>query len=194
MTNVEEGIVSRNTFALSQLENDQLPEHLTYAAKLRTAAAKAVSEADIAEIIQDVVKRAKAGDDRARRFLFDAVLGAHQPLTLKQENHYHEEKPDNGAEQKQNGKASMKEINRVARIAHGKPVKSVPIGRNPSPLSNESKRQSEDIAAYLRIHGQSHIVNVSSDVGITPRRCRELATASSEISVDGDTLLILKGN
>jgi len=180
--------VTRNTFALSQLESDQLPEHLTYAAKLRTAAAKAVSEEDITAIIQDVVKRAKAGDDRARRFLFDAVLGAHQPLTLKQVNHYHDEKPDNGAGKKQNGKASPMQINGVKRIAPGRPAKSVPIGRNPSPLSNESKRQSEDIAAYLRIHGQSHIVNVSSDVGITPRRCRELATASPEVSVDGDTL------
>jgi len=186
--------VTRNTFALSQLQSDQLPEHLTYAAKLRTAAAKAVSEADIAEIIQDVVKRAKAGDDRARRFLFDAVLGAHQPLTLKQENHYHEEKPDNGAGKKQNGKASPMQINGVKQIAHSKPVKSGPIGRNPSLLSNESKRESQDIAAYLRIHGPSHIVNVSSEVGITQRRCRELATASPEVSVDGDTLLLLKGN
>lgn len=186
--------MTRNSFALSQLESEQLPEHLTWAAKLRTAAAKAVSETDIAEIIQDVVKRAKAGDDRARRFLFDAVLGTHQPLTLKQVNHYHEEKTGNGAEQKQNGKASMKEINRVARIAACKPAKAETLGRHASPLSNDSKRESEDIAAYLRIHGPSHIVNVSSDVGITPRRCRELATASPEVSVDGDTLLLLKGN
>lgn len=186
--------MNRNNFALAQLQSDQLPEHLTYAAKLRTAAAKAVSEADIAEIIQDVVKRAKAGDDRARRFLFDAVLGAHQPLTLKQENHYHEEKPSNGAEQKQNGKASMKEINRVARIATCKPAKAETLGRHASPLSDESKRTTQDIAAYLRIHGPSHVVVASNEVGITPRRCRELAAASTEISIDGDTLSVAKGN
>jgi hypothetical protein len=191
---LEEGIVNRNSFALSQLESDQLPEHLTYAAQLRAAAAKAVSTEDVTTIVQNVVKRAKEGDEKAMRFLFDAVLGANQPVTLKQVNHYHEEKPGNGAGKKQNGKAIPMQTNGVKRIAHGKPAKSVPIGHNPSPLSNESKRESEDIAAYLRIHGPSHLVNVASDVGITPRRCRELATASSEVSVDGDELSLLKGN
>ena len=186
--------MNRNSFALSQLESDQLPEHLTYAAKLRTAAAKAVSTEDMEAIIKGVVARAKEGDDKSLRFLFDAVLGARQSVTLQQVNHYHEEKPDNGAGKKQNGKASPMQINGVKRIAQGKPVKAATIGRNPSPLSNESKRESQDIAAYLRIHGPSHLVNVASDVGITPRRCRELATASPEVSVDGDELSLLKGN
>ncbi len=186
--------MNRNNFALAQIQSDQLPEHLTYAAKLRTAAAKAVSESDIAEIIQHAVKRAKEGDDKARRFIFDAVIGSHQPLTLKQVNHYHGEKPGNGAEQKQNGKASMKEINRVARIAACKPAKAETLGRHASPISDESKRSTQDIAAYLQIHGPSHVVDVSAEIGVPPRRCRELATASLEISIDGDTLSVVKEN
>lgn len=188
--------MTRNQFSLSQLQSDQLPEHVTYAAKLRTAAAKAVSPDDIAEIIQDVVKRAKGGDEKARRFLFDAVLGAHQPLTLKQVNHYHEEKTDSSAATKPNGKVPKMQVNgaETRRIKHVKPGKADSLGRHASPLSDDSQLATNNIAAYLRIHGPSHIVNVSADVGITPRRCRELATASPEISVDGDSLMILKGN
>lgn len=181
--------MTRNAFALSQLESEQLPEHLTYAAKLRAAAAKAVSEQDITEIVQGLVKRAKEGDAKATQFLFDAVLGAKQPLTLKQVNYYHEEPRENTnghANGSTNGGSNGKPA--PARLRPVKPAKAPRLDSNHSPLSNASLQTTADIVAYLRIHGPSLIVDVAPEIGITPRQCRELARQSADIEIQGDTL------
>lgn len=188
--------MNRNLFALSQLQTDQLPEHMTYAAKLRAAAAKAVSEEAITEIMQNVVKRAKEGDDKAIRFLFDAVLGANQPVTLKQINHHHGEPQDEPREP--NGETRRMMPQPVNRIGNGakqaRPVKAERLGSNKSPLSNSALHTTADIVAYLRVHGPSVIIDAAAEVGIAPRLCRELARQSSDITLDGDMLSLTNTN
>ena len=77
-----------NSLILSEI-GGQLAEEQTYQSKLRQAVFDAVSESDVKDIVEGIVEKAKAGDEKATKMVFDYVLGSSQPVSLTQ-NNYHE--------------------------------------------------------------------------------------------------------
>lgn len=70
----------------------QLPEELTYQARLRKAVYDGISEADVADVVKSLVVKAKAGDPKAIDMLFKHVLAAETtPQQLVQNNYYGDE-------------------------------------------------------------------------------------------------------
>jgi hypothetical protein len=65
-------------------------------AKMRSAAQRAISEADVEAMVQAQVKKAKEGDDKALSFIFNQVLGGSQikGATFIQNNYGNDERPD----------------------------------------------------------------------------------------------------
>ena len=165
----EEEPMSKGGLSLKHFDTEQLPEHMTYAARLRTAAAKAISEMDMQEIIQEAVKEAKAGNDKARRFLFDAVLGARQPIHLTQVNHYHsdEEPKANGKRRISSAVVSESEIEHVASTI----VKA---------------RQLGNLLSIVRTRGRTHVMVIANELGVSEKDVRNEARTSAELSLDGD--------
>ncbi len=87
-------------------------------AKMRAAATNAITETDIAEIVQNQVKRAKAGDQNAIKFVFDQVLGGAQlkGATFIQ-NNFGGESPDKPTDAVPGTPAKLETIRR--RVAAG---------------------------------------------------------------------------
>ena len=158
--------MSKGGLSLKHFDTEQLPEHMTYAARLRTAAAKAISEMDMQEIVQEAVKEAKAGNDKARRFLFDAVLGAGQPVHLTQVNHYHKPKA-NGKRRISSAVVSESEIEHVASTI----VKARQIG---------------NLLSIVRTRGRTHVMVIANELGVSEKDVRNEARTSAELSLDGD--------
>lgn len=71
---------------LSEMRPPQLPEELTYQARLRAAAAGSVTEADVVDVVNGIVSRAKKGDKQAIEQLFSQVLGTNRTPTKITQN------------------------------------------------------------------------------------------------------------
>ena len=71
---------------LAEMRVPQLPEEMTYQARLRAAAAGSVSEADVQDVVKGIVERAKEGDKQAIEQLFTHVLGANRAPTKITQN------------------------------------------------------------------------------------------------------------
>lgn len=72
---------NNRSLVLSEIQNQQLAEEQTYQAKLRAAAVGSVCEADVTDVVQGIVKRAKEGDKIAIDQLFNQILGTHSRPT-----------------------------------------------------------------------------------------------------------------
>jgi hypothetical protein len=66
----------------------QLPEEMTFQSKLRMAVFDGVKEVDVTKVVEGIVERAKAGDEKSVQHLFDYILGAKAQTKLVQNNFY----------------------------------------------------------------------------------------------------------
>lgn len=82
---------NRNTLSLTAIEGQLLPEEETYQAKLREAAFNGITEGDVADVVKQIVTKAKQGDEKAQKLMFDYLLGAKtKPTQINIHNHYPE--------------------------------------------------------------------------------------------------------
>jgi len=76
------------------IHNDPpMSEELTMQAKLRAAVFDGVSEGDVKEVIQGIVKKAKEGDPKSIKYFFDNILGGAGGTQLTQNNFYNGDPP-----------------------------------------------------------------------------------------------------
>jgi len=68
-------------------------EQQTAQAKLRTAVFNAISEADVVDVVEGIVEKAKEGDSVALKYLFDYILGG-RVTTAVQNNFYIDGAPE----------------------------------------------------------------------------------------------------
>lgn len=76
-----------NSLILSEVAG-QVDEEQTFQHQLRNAVFNAVNEQDVTDVVKGIVERAKEGDDKSVKHLFDYVLGAKTPVKLVQNNYY----------------------------------------------------------------------------------------------------------
>ena len=77
----------QNGFQLSKVDQqiaNSSQQVLGWQQQLRAAMFDAVNEADVKEIVQKQVERAKQGNESAARFLLQHVLGTQTPITVNQ--------------------------------------------------------------------------------------------------------------
>jgi len=80
---------NRNTLSLTAIEGQLLPEEETYQASLRAAVFNGISETDVADVVKQIVAKAKGGDSHAQKLFFDYLLGAKtKPTQINIHNHY----------------------------------------------------------------------------------------------------------
>jgi hypothetical protein len=66
---------SRNTLSLKEIDGELVPEEMTYQARIRAAVFDGVTEADAKAVVQKIVEKAKAGDEKAQRMFLDYLAG-----------------------------------------------------------------------------------------------------------------------
>lgn len=66
---------SRNTLSLKEIDGDLVPEEMTYQARIRAAVFDGVTEADAKAVVQKIVEKARAGDEKAQRMFLDYLAG-----------------------------------------------------------------------------------------------------------------------
>lgn len=77
------------SLSLPAMEGELLPEEQCYQSMLRNAVYDGVKESDVKEIVEGIVKRAKAGDPQAMKLFFDQILGAKtKPTNIVVNNHF----------------------------------------------------------------------------------------------------------
>lgn len=78
-----------NSLSLRAIEGEIIPEEETYQACLRQAMFDGITESDVKELVASIVAKAKSGDEKATRLLFDYVLGAKtKPTAIHVTNHF----------------------------------------------------------------------------------------------------------
>lgn len=90
-------------FGLAALAAPPANEVATYQSKLRAAMFDGIAEGDIREIVTGIVKRAKKGDDKAIKLVFDYLLGGvdgGRPNSATQVNVYNESAVDHPSAKK----------------------------------------------------------------------------------------------
>lgn len=79
----------RGTLSLNAIEGQLMPEEQTYQAKLRAAMAGCVSEADMTDVVKQIVEKAKAGDSKAQKMFFEYIAGVkNAPTKVSIHNHF----------------------------------------------------------------------------------------------------------
>lgn len=113
------GRQNQNHMILSEMTS-QVPEELTFQSKLRGAVFNAVNESDVKEVVEGIVKRAKAGDRHAITHLFDHVLGGKQPVKIIQNNYYEGQPPTGDIVDEESAPAgSAERVEQLRRRAAG---------------------------------------------------------------------------
>lgn len=83
------GKKGRGTLSLVEIESKLMPEEQTYQANLRSAMAGAVGEADMVDVVKQIVAKAKAGDAQAQKMFFEYIAGVKSaPTKITINNHF----------------------------------------------------------------------------------------------------------
>lgn len=94
-----------NSLSLVAMEGELLPDEQCYQSMLRNAVYDGVKEADVKQIVEGIVKRAKEGDPAAVKLFFDQILGAKtKPTQIVVNNHF--ENAEQGEKLTRGGKRS----------------------------------------------------------------------------------------
>ena len=65
----------RTSLILNEIDGELVPEEMTYQARIRQAVFDGVTEADAKAVVQKIVEKAKAGDEKAQRMFLDYLAG-----------------------------------------------------------------------------------------------------------------------
>jgi hypothetical protein len=110
----------RNSLSISAIEQQLLPEELTYQSKLRAAMSGAVGESDVTDVVKEIVAKAKTGDRQAQKLFFEYIVGVkNAPTKISVHNHY----PDvNSAGKNVEREASEMRERTLASRRNGHPI------------------------------------------------------------------------
>jgi hypothetical protein len=65
-----------NSLTINAIEGKIVPEEQTFQASLRQAIFDGVSTTDVSDVVKSIITKAKAGDVKAQKMMFDYILGA----------------------------------------------------------------------------------------------------------------------
>ena len=79
----------RQLMSVRSIEGQLMPEEVTYQARLRAAMSGIVKEADVEEVVKQIVTQAKEGKRDAQKMFFEYLVGVkNSPKKIEVHNHY----------------------------------------------------------------------------------------------------------